>query len=578
MRQAAATLLIALFLTSAQAQEYREREPSACADAAACVAEVRADALAGRQPQAVAKRIAMLGDPAVVALLPMLDDPDPKIREAAAYALTDLDRIDPRHLPMLIAVWRIYGNGWIPRAIGLTGSDEALAFLQQEFLADPTMRMNQITFAITRFGDRNRPLFEAELSRCVHARARKEICRGIASLLLDIDPTPQWGVDLLAPIVTSTNSDPSLRGSIESSLIFRQHPLGLKALVRDLEAERAKGKAGSDHWRFAQLAAYGDRAAGTGPLVRWFLGRTEDRETRVEIVRTLAILGYRPAAADVGALEPRFDGDYQLAYYAADALAKLGGAPQRPVLERLAHHWHPAVRNNAERALRYLDTGSFERFAGDIEPVPTRGPWYHPIEEFLYTGDHEPHWCAPDTAPKLPFGTSPAGTIEVPQAGAAIMAFEPIDRQRARGFYSEKPIPGYEPLKLVQPWGKGTLIGDNNGEWGGALSWVGRGKPRVLIGQNVWHGFRWGGRFYVLTGLAHLGLNFGTLWEIVGDEPRAVRVADLSGEPTRLAVSSKGAVIISSYDGGDVALDRDGRLVDPERFSECGGTAIAPSN
>ena len=103
----------------------------------------------------------------------------------------------------------------------------------------------------------------------------------------------------------------------------------------------------------------------------------------------------------------------------------------------------------------------------------------------------------------------------------------------------------------------GFLIGDDRGEFGGALWWQGRHGERdtlLVEGRDTseWyadnlHGFvRHTGATYALVGLAHLSLNSGELLVLSEESPghwRARHALSLSGEP-RAHVRAGGDTIL----------------------------------
>jgi hypothetical protein len=97
-------------------------------------------------------------------------------------------------------------------------------------------------------------------------------------------------------------------------------------------------------------------------------------------------------------------------------------------------------------------------------------------------------------------------------------------------------------LKLTEGW----LIGSNQGEWGGALTWFSEDlKQCKLIGRmNVNQIYRYGERVLVLEGLSHLSISGGTILEYKADRTIDT-LADLDEAPYSLDFknSEKGYLI-----------------------------------
>jgi hypothetical protein len=65
----------------------------------------------------------------------------------------------------------------------------------------------------------------------------------------------------------------------------------------------------------------------------------------------------------------------------------------------------------------------------------------------------------------------------------------------------------------------GWLVGADRGEWGGELVFLGDdGIQRKLLDENVQDIVQLGSRYVAVTGLAHLTLNHGMLYEVGPDE------------------------------------------------------------
>ena len=141
----------------------------------------------------------------------------------------------------------------------------------------------------------------------------------------------------------------------------------------------------------------------------------------------------------------------------------------------------------------------------------------------------------------------------------------PPDQAAAAGLRSR--LPGYDrnDVSFLARHGKGWLIGTNAGEWGGGLYFFpDAGPPVTLIEGNVVALFRHGQRIYAVTGLAHLILDDGDLWELEvrGDNFRVDRRIRLPGAPFAFAVTSDGLLLIRTA-SGDVALSGNGSLREP---------------
>lgn len=107
----------------------------------------------------------------------------------------------------------------------------------------------------------------------------------------------------------------------------------------------------------------------------------------------------------------------------------------------------------------------------------------------------------------------------------------------------------------------GWLVGTDAGEWMGNLSIEKSSERKILAKGNVRGGFRWHGRLYVLTGLRHLGIDQGELWEVDLEREMLVRRISLPAAPEDIVITKDGLPIIRTKNG-DVALVKGGATVD----------------
>lgn len=107
-------------------------------------------------------------------------------------------------------------------------------------------------------------------------------------------------------------------------------------------------------------------------------------------------------------------------------------------------------------------------------------------------------------------------------------------------------------VTLLAPWRGGWLVGTDAGEWGGALYLALPGQRITLARGPVLGGFTWRDRLYVLSGLQHLALDRGEVWEVDLGASRLVRRIPLPAMPTEVIVTGEGMIVRTGR--GDVAL------------------------
>jgi hypothetical protein len=130
---------------------------------------------------------------------------------------------------------------------------------------------------------------------------------------------------------------------------------------------------------------------------------------------------------------------------------------------------------------------------------------------------------------------------------------------------------GRGDLTLVDESKIGTFIGTAAGEFIGSLSFIDRrGKVHEVLRENVRLSFRQGGRLFVLTGLSHMMMSEGDLWEIdeSGAVPFAKRRIRLPSDFYGVRITDSKVVVIDTREG-DVALDSNGQLIAPGSDAAC---------
>lgn len=387
----ALSLVAAVQVASAIGQAPVATHPTVCETLDSCVAEVLATAQSRRQVgRAVEERLATYGEDAVAELVPLLMHPNAYVRESAGLALTKFRQIDPRHLPALVRAWREgdaaindsvtgLGNGWMPRPIAATGTDEALSLLSQDFLRDPQHASNaQVVFALADMGERIRPLLVDRISACQASMTDTE-CAGIYSLLSNLEPPfPPWSVEAIVDLATHARSD-GVRAEAEQQLVRLAHPAGLALTQRRLASLPPEfavtGEGGWDvRFLIRDVASYGNAASTSGAVIAGYLDPRFDQELRTDAALALGQIGDTTAVPTLLALAPELPDDWLLAYNVVESLGQLRAVGARSLVERVARdHWHRGVRHNAARALNAISGGAFTRpeIEGDGQPYST---------------------------------------------------------------------------------------------------------------------------------------------------------------------------------------------------------------
>lgn len=109
----------------------------------------------------------------------------------------------------------------------------------------------------------------------------------------------------------------------------------------------------------------------------------------------------------------------------------------------------------------------------------------------------------------------------------------------------------------------GWLLGADRGEWGGELVFKEDNKePYYILEENIGGLFKLGERFIAVTGLAHLTLNNGLIYEVkfMDGKWRAEPWRALPGAPRNSGKLKSGEVMVATSGGGIVVLSESGHF------------------
>lgn len=332
-------------------------------------------------------------------------------------------------------------------------------------------------------------------------------------------------------------------------------------------------KANPDYLFLSDIAEVGLAAKDAGPGVADLLGHS-DWDLRLGAARTLGFIGYNGAD---GRLIKLLDdpSDVRLNFVAAESLGRLKSKAAVKELKRTGKdHWHPHVRTAAVRAAGKIESNS------NYELEYPGGNFPFEYFNFQYWGIESPEDL------KLPIVEDPASlashaekdqdlpgslaySIEIVSYGAGdeeeqkaakdwdgIIVVNPDNMVEKREKVSHTPVVG---LRVSGGW----LLGGDRGEWGGELVFKGdKQQSGKIFEENVEGLFRLGGRTIAVTGLAHLGLNDGMIYELnfVEGKWSASPWRALPGAPRRSGKLKNGEVMVATYGGGIIILSEDGGL------------------
>ena len=601
-----AGLLIAIVVNVAAAQVFAAESAAENADEIgitagcetldACMDAFVAYGLAREERRGVDRRVRVLVERIVAlsgadeALVGLLVHENERVAGLAGYALADTKQIDPRHLPAIEAGLD-RGLGWLPPALARIGTDEAAALAVARALQSDSFPENQEGYAIELLGAKAlAPVIAA--ARCETRCPAPEQFWRLAELLAKIGPA----AGAATPELLQMAGDPNASQEQVVGLIRMIGGIGAAARpwqqeLAALAGERAELTPAVE----AALIAVGADAAGL-PLAER-LRRTRERGLIVEI----AELGAVAQAAAPALLEVLDGEDWQMRFSATRALGYLGEAAVAPALQQMLFdprdvranwaaaeslgmlraqsaradllkasefHWHPGVRIAAQRALILLDD--------EAAVLAQLNRW-----TFFSMADDRAFVCAdldieaidessdrkryidlhPELLAALAYTATNVGyavpeMAEADADGIVSVTSDQLIRQETH-FQTLPDV----ALRLAGGW----MAGTNRGEWVGELMWLGdNGERYEVMRENVQDIYQLGDRVIALTGIAHLMMNDGVVFELVRDRATGRWTRHpwriLPGAPKASWLNSDGLLQVATVGHGTFLLDQNGQM------------------
>jgi HEAT repeat protein len=559
----------------------------------------------------LAETIARHGRAAAAALIALLETEDPEIYQLVTDCLGALKKGDfvPGDLePMARAAAK--RQECLPNAIANIDTDEAAAFLAKEFHRQPET-MAQIDHAVQRMAPRSVAPLLSEFSAA--SAEETDFLDGLASVLRDcgeraasaVEPLTLIALDATQPVFRRQAAvrflgaiGPSSRPAIPRLRALAEREAGdfaegVSLAIADsrtpeaadvlIDRAIAEARASDDLHEFYSLATtIGPKAKH---LAERLITLLDDPSPNVRLgaCRTLGYLENPEVWPHLCRMLKAQD--WRTAHSAALSLAQLGAKGGRPSLEFCRdHHWYPRVRYAAGYALRRLDgekaTKSdsirlgFDFVSGSDTPEAVFGGFD--------SGDEELRPL--DNLPDLP------GLARTEDGKALKTPYEfslPADQEHARllievagySFLQAKHPDLYQAIKEGAPeavarwWfnpdvigiereGATTLVGIGAGvEHGGIFAIEPGEKAKQIVKDFTVRLLRWNGNLVVLSGLEHMGMDYGRVHRLIrdGKEWKRELLYALPGCPHHASVLADGR-LFANCEGGAVAITPSGEF------------------
>jgi HEAT repeat protein len=549
-----------------------------CATLEACIGELSALArrpshdrhsLTGEE-SALIERVLSFDD-AASALAPLLAHSNVNVADLASAALARVQHIDPTYLPRIVAGLD-RGLGWLAPALGRMQTDEAASEAVDRFLVSESAPENQEAFAVVLSGTHAVPAI-LERARCTGGcdeglhyllgavlRRMNEDSRRLAApglIAIARDPATSQsvasgalemiaklgdaGLIAEAPLLELRRRSPQLRNWIDTALI------GIRSTASgEIFARRLRDA--PDDIALGDVAETGRAAVDAGSAVVEVLDGSDDPEVRIAAARALGYIGYMPGVTSLIArlhdpVDPRMVG------VAAEALGRLQAQEALPALDATAEqHWFVGARQAASEAARHIREHS--AYVSRYPPDNFR------LEFFSYQFSGEQ--LGDCKRPMLDLlEESAERKLRVRADPAASARIAELTKNSGGSRSGTEAVP-HVALRVEDGW----LMGSDQGEWGGELTFVGDDGDRQLVfSDNIENIVRLGDRLVAVTGLAHL-ISHGAVIELQRDgrrwSARTWRV--LPDAPQASALVRPGNLFVKTDNGNLVLISPEGQM------------------
>jgi HEAT repeat protein len=517
----------------------------------------------GKEEHALAEQIQAHRAAAIPHLLPLLESETKAVRTFAGYVLRDLEGLTEEHLEALIRARR-RGDGWIPPAIARIGTPRAISFLVEDLEARP-QSSTQVTWGLVRAGGKA----ATELAEAFGAVAplSEAFVRATSEVLHEMGGASGHAVAPLLSVATGPSSsterkvqalqalgciglpaesavpalqelrarEGALRDAVDSTLIGIGTPAAVPILVERLRAKPSVVL-------LRDIAEFRERGHDAGPAVVELLS-SGDWELRVASATTLGYIQYTPATAVLLTLLED-DTDWRRVFASAESLGRLRANRALRPLERVAvKHWYPPVRVAALKAMNVI--------RGKEAYVEAKNDFASEFFSYESVSLDNPATFNPPLV-QAPEELS-ASALERLAYDAEVVGF---------GEDGEQVTPVRQHPDCGLHVSDGYLLGADRGEWGGELMHLHAGSnAKKLLDTNTLSIHRLGKRIIAVTGLAHITLNEGMLYQLIpqGSSFVAEPWRALPGAPRRSGLLADGRLFVSCQ-GGDIIVTSEGRI------------------
>ena len=543
---------------------------------------------------AIANKLSTFGDKAVDQLVPLLKNSDAGFVRIVAIALRESVSIDHKHLPKILEALNSNPKlGWLVPALARINSVEAAEETVKRYVGSYSAPHNQEAYAVRLTGERAIP-FIIEAALCGISCGRS-IHYQLGHVLGEMDEVSQAKA---AQAIVNTLSRPELSVEVKNGLVYMVSFLAESALIveSDLRELRENNSGLSDGindtlaaiksplaavvladrlvveptaMTLSKLAKMGHAGHAAGNVV---IGLLEHNSIDIQIdaVDALGRIGYQQAVPHLIALLAS-QTNVNLNWVTVQSLGRLRQHSAKAALKNTKKsHWHPSIRQAARKAIKNLRTGKEYQSTPRYFEVPFDVKSCDEITLQQVAAEKTKKLYPSYAQKELNLLSYPSEIVAI---GAADMSEQVAkDPQAIIKIHSDNMRVIRDPIEQVPDVALavdgGWLAGSSRGEWGGELVFIADDEDAVLIlNENIEDMYKLGDQYIVVAGLAHMGSNHGTLYQLtkVGKSWVYKPWRVLPGAPYSSWLVETGELLVNTVRGGSILVSEDGSM----RMAEC---------
>lgn len=597
------TCITLLILSTSAFTDVKDVMPDTCQTPRDCISKIYKVLDRSRWPgqypsleeQAIIKKLLDLGEDAMPFVVQLLEEDDELIASIGAVALSEAKTIDEKYLPQIIKGLE-RDVSWLAPALAKIGTPEAAEIAVKIFLVSDSSPHNQEAYALKLLGKKAFPAI-IKAAKC-ELGCNKKTYYLLGSVLGEMEESRSDAAISLIDLVENSSLSVEIRQGVLYMIGFLDKP-GLVVedkilMIRDHEtqltdaANRAligiKSKHsgeiyleilanGVDGNLLRDVAALGTSGNDAGAAIIDLLD-SNAMEERLLAARTLGYIEYAQAAPKLIQLLNE-QSDVQLNWVAAESLGRMKSEIAIPALINTSEsHWYPPVRDAAKKAIEHVNTGeayesdfSESNFAFDYFNYEHFG--MNPCEEISLKAKPEPKYqklyrsTAKEKLESLAYQSvivSYGASDEEQQKAEDPDGIIEVNEQNIVEHRQEiKQVPNIA-LRVNGGW----LAGGNRGEWGGELVFIpDNGKATKILDENIENIYKHGDRYIAITGLAHMSMNDGMIYELLQTKDGNWQTNEwlkLPGSPASSRLVETGEILINTIGGGSILLSDNGSL------------------